>query len=262
MGKKAKRSEPAEAKVDTPSVTPDVQLAWLKAVYAFHTFAYRDPRSAFSSAMGLPIVSPTAALLGIPSTLFCLGYADEAQGFLRRIHECRAVIDPPEGAIFFRAFHQLRRYETDKYDKNNPRLGFTLINQGTREYGVLQGPISVFVGVPDEFVESATLALRNRSHVGTHDSLCSLVGDVERVSAPTDVVFLPPETWHNEPPQMGGVTILTLARFKGPFAEPTVGNHWWMAGGDNTELVEYLVKGTFQGTTRGKIYRKNPPKPS
>lgn len=239
-----------------------ITLTWLRARYHFHTFCYRDPRSAFSSALGLPVVSPTAVLLGIASTLFNIGKANEAREFIKVTHHCQVVVDPPNGAVFFRAFHQLRRYETaisktkKKDFKPNPRIGFTQINQGTKEYALIDGPMTLFVGVPQDFVEAAKLALRNRDHIGTHDSLCALLGEVEECEEPTDVVYLPPERWQNQLPQDTGVTILTLSRFARPLT-PTVGKHWWMAGGDNTELVPFLIKGKFTGTTRGKIFRKN-----
>ena len=115
-----------------------VPRTWLRARYHFHTFCYRDPRSAFSSALGIPVVSPTAVLLGIASTLFNIGEADQALAFIRLAHDCRVAVDPPHAAIFFRAFHQLRRYETaisktkKKDFKPNARIGFTQINQGTK----------------------------------------------------------------------------------------------------------------------------------
>jgi hypothetical protein len=233
-----------------------VPLTWVKAAYHVHTFAYRDPRSAFSSATGLPVVSPTAVLLGIASTLFNLGRADEAQTFLGIIHACQVAIDPPEGAIFFRAFHQLRRYYSTTKGRTE-RAGFTNINQGTREHGLFDGLITLFVGVPENFVNSVKLALCNRDHLGTHDSLCSLVGKVEVCSEPEGVIYLPPEEWQARVPPTSGVTILTLSRFKSVPIRPTVGKHWWMAGGADTELVPYLIKGRFTGTSRGKIYHKN-----
>jgi hypothetical protein len=231
-------------------------LSWVKAAYHLHTFAYRDPRSAFSSATGLPVISPTAVLLGLASTLFNLGKSDEARAFLTVIHSCRVAVDPPDGVIFFRAFHQLRRYETDKYDKTNPRLGHTQINQGTREYGLVQGLVTIFVGVPKAFAHSVKEALQNRDHLGTHDSLCSLVGEVEDCSQPQGVIYLAPEEWQAQIPTVAGLTILTLARFKSAPVRPVVGQHWWMSGGEDTELVPYLIKGRFVGTSRGKIYRK------
>lgn len=237
-------------------------LCWVKATYNLHTFAYRDPRSAFSSAPGLPVVSPTAVLLGIVSTLFNLGRAEDALAFLKVMHTCKVVVEPPEGVIFFRAFHQLRRYETGQMKtskekfKPNPRVGFTKINQGTREYGLVEGPITLFVAVPESSVEPIKLALRNRDHLGTHDSLCSLVGEVETSAEPQDVVYLSPEEWQNHMPDSSGITIVTLSRFKGSPVKPTVGKHWWMAGGEDTELASYLIKGRFFGTSRGKIYRK------
>src|SRR4051794_39803332 len=81
----------------------DIPLKWVRASYHFHTFCYRDPRSAFSSALGIPVVSPTTVLLGVASTLFNLGKADEARGFIRNAHLCRVAVDPPSGAVFFRA---------------------------------------------------------------------------------------------------------------------------------------------------------------
>jgi hypothetical protein len=63
-----------KAKVPSEPAAPiATELTWLRAAYAFHTFTYRDPRSPQSSAPGLPLVSPTAVLLGIASTLFNLG---------------------------------------------------------------------------------------------------------------------------------------------------------------------------------------------
>ena len=246
-----------KVKADSKSVTltPAIQLIWLKSAYKFHTYAYRDPRSAFASAMGSPVVSPTTVLLGIASTLFSLGKETEAKAFLGVAHNCRVVVDAPDGIIFFRAFHQLRRYETDKYDKHNPRLGLTNINQGTREYGLVEGETTVYVGIPEEHNESARLALTNLGHLGTHDSMCSLVGNVENCSEPnSDVVYMPPEQWKTNVPS--GSTAVTLSRFKNTTVAPTL-PHWWMAGGDNTEQVPYFIKGRFEGTSKGKIYKKH-----
>lgn len=263
MARKTHRPKVIARGVGASEAIPiSIPLTWLRARYHFHTFCYRDPRSAFSSALGIPVVSPTTVLLGIASTLFNIGKANEAREFIKVAHHCHVVVDPPNGAVFFRAFHQLRRYEsaiskTKKKDfQPNPRIGFTQINQGTKEYALVAGPVILFVGVPREFAEATKLALRHRDHLGTHDSLCALVGEVEECQEPTDVVYLPPERWQSQLPQQTGVTILTLSRFTQAL-EPTVGAHWWMAGGKDTELVPYLIKGQFVGTSRGKIYRKH-----
>jgi hypothetical protein len=180
---------------------------------------------------------------------------------LSQAHLCKVMIDPPRSAVFFRAFHQLRRYETDQNKgkkekfKPNPRVGLTDINQGIREHGLIEDSLRIFIGVPAALADSVTVALRNRDHVGTHDSLCSLVGDIESCPEPRNVVFLSPEQWQNQPPSVRGVSIVTLARFCGPL-KPAVGGRWWMAGGPETELVPFLIQGTFIGTNRGKIFRK------
>lgn len=244
------------------------ELKWLKASYRFHTYSYRDPRSAFAAAVGLPVVSPTTVLLGVASTLFRVGLADEARSFLRVAHKCKVVVDPPDGVIFFRAFHQLRRYETGamkvpkKQFKPNPKLGLTKINQGTREYGLIDGMMTIFAGVPHDHVEHTEIALTNLTHLGTHDSLCSIDGNVEFCSEPSQIMYMPSEDLAKEIHQNGldvldkGVAIVTLSRFKS--AIQPVSEHWWMSGRDeDTERLSYAIHGKFTGTTRGKIYRKN-----
>ena len=238
------------------------ELKWLKASYRFHTYSYRDPRSAFATAVGSPVVSPTTVLLGVASTLFRVGLADEARSFLRVAHQCKVIVDPPDGVIFFRAFHQLRRYHTDKYDKSNPRLGMTNINQGTREYGLVEGMMTIFVGALNDQVKSVKIALSNLTHLGTHDSLCSIDGNVEFCSEPSQIMYMPSEDLAKEIHQNGmdvldkGVAIVTLSRFKS--AIQPVSEHWWMSGRDeDTERLSYAIHGKFTGTTRGKIYRKN-----
>ena len=245
-----------KAKTDSKTITPTPAppLIWIKAAYKFHTYAYRDPRSAFASAMGSPIVSPTTVLLGIASTLFSIGKACEAKLFLDTAQYCKVVVDAPDGIIFFRAFHQLRRYETDKYDEQNPRLGLTNINQGTREYGLVDGQTTLYVGIPEEHFEAVKLALTNLGHLGTHDSICSLIDNAEKCSEPNDVVYIPPEQWKTNVPS--GSTVVTLSRFKNDDIKPTLPN-WWMAGGENTERIQYFIKGKFEGTSRGKIYKKH-----
>ena len=254
-------------KKDAPAESPE-KLKWLKASYRFHTYSYRDPRAAFATAVGLPVVSPTTVLLGVASTLFRVGLADEAKSFLEVAHKCEVVVDAPDGVIFFRAFHQLRRYETDAMKvrkekfKPNPRIGLTKINQGTREYGLVEGAMTVFIGIPNDQVEYVKISLTNFTHLGTHDSLCSIDGDVESCSEPSQIIYMPSKDLAKEIHQNGldildkGVTIVTLSNFKDAI-QPVVGRHWWMSGGDDTELLSYTIPGKFNGTTRGKIYRKN-----
>ena len=48
--------------------------------------------------------------------------------------------------------------------------------------------------------------------------------------------------------------MVTLSRFDRPI-EQTL-DHWHLAGGKDTERVSYLIPGRYEGTTRGKIYRR------
>ena len=256
----AKKNSKSQSEKLFPEIKPE--LKWLRAEYHLHTFAYRDPRSAFASGSALPVVSPTTVLLGIVSTLFSIGEAEKAKQFLSIAHHCQVMIDSPEGIIFFRAFHQLRRYETMKYGAN-PRFGLTKINQGTREYGLVDGLMRIFVGIPDQEIEAASLALTNLRHLGTHDSLCSLSSVVETCTQPKpeQVVYLPSREVARSGEQAisllaKGVTIVTLSCFKQDQPiKPTL-QHWHLAGGDDTEHIPYAIQGYFQGTTKGKVYFK------
>lgn len=255
-----KKKPQPENGVSDKSSLPD--LTWQRAAYQFHTFAYRDPRSAFASGTALPVVSPTTVLLGVVSTLFSIGEAEQANQFFSIAHKCEVIVDAPDGIVFFRAFHQLRRYETLKYGAN-PKFGLTKINQGTREYGLVEGDVRIFIGVPQEQAENVRLALTNLRHLGTHDSLCSLVSPVGvcEKPKPEEVLYLPSKEVAQELRQQlvkiveSGVTMVTLSRFTGELIQRTL-KHWHMTGGQDTELIAYAIPGIFEGTTRGKIYRK------
>jgi hypothetical protein len=94
----------------------------------------------------------------------------------------------------------------------------------------------------------------NRDHLGTHDSLCSLLGEVTDCDEPNDVVYAGPEDAY----PLTGVTAVSLSRFK-CLPQPTL-RHWWIAGGQaDTEVVPFVISGQFRGTTRGKVYRKTEP---
>lgn len=241
-------------------------LAWQKASYAFHSYAYRDPRTVFSAGSGSPVVSPTTVLLGIVATLFAFGRTEDAKALLPIIHQCEVMVDTPEGIIFFRAFHQLRRYETDKYDTAksgpNPRLGLTKINQGTKEYGLVQGEMTLYVAVPNEHILAVAFGLENLRHLGSHDSLCSLHGKVERCQKPESVIYSTPDQFSTQlstgQVKLEGlrVTRATLSRFKAGLNWQNGKINWFLSGGNETEQFSCVIQGGLMGTTRGKIYRR------
>lgn len=258
------RRPKAKTKTQSSAVPGEIgPLVWLRARYELHNFSYRDPRGAFSAAVALPIISPTAVLLGICSTLYQSGRQLEAEEFLRTIHRCGVKVDPPDGAVFFRAFHQLRRYvgTQDKGKGPKDNIGFTKINQGTREYGLLQGPLTIYVGVPESQRRFVSDALRDRNHIGTHDSMCSLLGDVEAVAEPKEILC--DALGEGVIPLASGepVTVVTLSRFtSAEFGDSPA--PWTMSGGKNTELVPFVIPGAFTGTRSGKLYRKRGLRPA
>lgn len=233
-------------------------MIWLKASYNFHTYCYRDPRSVYSTGVGIPVVSPTTVYLGILSTLFRLGRENEAHDFISNIDRFTVIVDAPDAIIFFRAFHQVRRYHSRKWGAN-PRMGLTQINQATKEYGLTQGEMTIYVQVDEKFKESVHSALENLTHLGTKDSLCSLCKNIEVVNQPVDIIYKPSIMISNEDAikhlrSRKSLTMVTLSRFvENP--NPIIYN-WFMSGNQNTLLETYVIPGRYIGTTKGKIYMK------
>ncbi len=250
-------------------------LQWLRAQYTFHTYSYRDPRSVFAAAVGSPVVSPTTVILGIASSLFRVGKAEEAQAILQNAHLLKVCVDAPAGMIFFRAFHQIRRYDVEYIGKDrrkgvNPRFGLTNISQATREHALVEGAMTLYVAAPESFERSIRCGLENLTHLGTHDSLCSLCGAVEEYSPAchlqhSEVIYLPsgevpPEQMEQWLQQGKQLMIVTLSRIKPnnkQQAWKTAFPHWWLCGDKKTEIVAYLIAGRLEGTSRGKIYKKH-----
>jgi hypothetical protein len=59
----------------------------------------------------------------------------------------------------------------------------------------------------------------------------SLVGDVIRCDEPSNVVYWPPERWQRQMPDVTGVAVVTLSRFRRQPVKPAVGDRWWMSEG-------------------------------
>lgn len=243
-------------------------LAWQKASYSFHSYAYRDPRTVFAAGSGSPVVSPTTVLLGLVATLFAFGRTEDAKALLPILHQCEVLVDAPDGIIFFRAFHQLRRYEhwyigKEKSKGPEPRVGLTKINQGTKEYGLVEGVTTLYVATPNEHIEAISFALENLRHLGSHDSLCSLEGPVERCQKPLNVIYATGENFGEQISSgqfsLGelNVTRVTLSRLTSGLIWQNGKINWFLAGGSETEQVSYVIPGSLRGTTRGKIYRKS-----
>jgi hypothetical protein len=84
--------------------------------------------------------------------------------------------------------------------------------------------------VPQDFVESAKLALRNRDHIGTRDSLCALLGDVEKCGgtdgrglSPTGALAKPiaSANWRDNP-----YSFTLHSRFEAYYRDTLVDGRW------------------------------------
>jgi hypothetical protein len=86
--------------------------------------------------------------------------------------------------------------------------------------------------------------------------LCSLVGDVEHVAEPVQVLYEPLGEGPIRIQSGEPVTVVTLSRFVSAEFGDASPRHWRMSGGSNTELVPFVIPGGFTGTRSGKVYRR------
>lgn len=247
---------------------------WLGARYQAFYYHYREPGSAASRSVGSIAPSPTTVTLGISSTLFALGLAHEGREMARRAHECEVLIDTPESAVFFRATGLMRRYVNAAKKNERARLkgqeerasgGVTDPSPDLKEHAFVGGSFGIYLHAPADMAEMVTRGLEHLTCLGSRDSMLSPEGYPFELEGPPDGVLYSPREEIGKRLREEGldalphpITTATVSRFNAP---PTGYGaegyeHWWMAGGDNTEHVILAIPGRYYGTNRGRVYLK------
>jgi len=150
-----------------PQPTPQLSTGsttWIKADYEFaSTFSYRIPGVSNQFAIGSPIPSPAAVKLALVDTAIrWSGDVNKGRKIFDLVKTATVCVIPPPRIVRFRAF--IKRLK--------PRSNSLLESTGVRDYFLFEGPLSVYIQVPDSEKCEIEQLLQKIRRLGTTDSLC------------------------------------------------------------------------------------------
>jgi len=178
---------------------PAGPTTWLRADYEFpSTFSYRMPDVSAQFAVGSPIPSPAAVKLALVDTAIrWSGDVNEGRRIFDIIKTASICVVPPPRIARFRAF--IKRLKPDevvacanhpsyrvsaKLRRNRrpacpfcgtiPDVNLPILEEstGVRDYFLLDGPLSVFIEVPQSDAAYIARLLQRIRRFGTSDSIC------------------------------------------------------------------------------------------
>lgn len=137
---------------------------WVKGEIEFGTtFSYRQPAASAQFAIGSPIPSPATIKLALVDTAIRLsGSVKYGEQVFEWLKTCLVYTIPPECVVQFRVF--LKRLK--------PREQELEESFGVRDYFLVEGPLTVFIRVPQAKAREAKELLSKIRALGTTDSLC------------------------------------------------------------------------------------------
>jgi hypothetical protein len=194
---------PRHARSPSQSVAqpPAGPTTWLRADYEFpSTFSYRMPDVSAQFAVGSPIPSPAAVKLALVDTAIrWSGDVNNGRRIFDAIKTARVCVVPPPRMVRFRAFIKRLKPPHSSAGPGAP----TVESTGVRDYFLLDGPLSVFIGVPQSDAAYIAWLLQRIRRFGTSDSVCWCRG--VREEAPDETLC--PQPFGNLSHTQGGLVV-------------------------------------------------------
>jgi len=180
---------------------PAGPTTWLRADYEFpSTFSYRMPDVSAQFAIGSPIPSPAAVKLALVDTAIrWSGDVNKGRRIFDTIKTARVCVVPPPRMVRFRAFIKRLKPPHSSAGPGAP----TVESTGVRDYFLLDGPLSVFIGVPQSDAAYIAWLLQRIRRFGTSDSVCWCRG--VREEAPDETLC--PRSLGNLSHAQGGLVV-------------------------------------------------------
>ena len=170
-------------------------MVWLKAEIHFGTsFSYRQPDASAQYAIGSPLPSPAAIKLALVDTAIrWRGDVRYGQRVFNWLKTCTVHAVPPEKVVRFRVFLKRMKPEEFRICPNHPdyrqsakekkkpcpecghepiKIKELSVSFGTRDYFLMNGPMNLFLQVPDSRADQLVDLLKRVRKLGTSDSLC------------------------------------------------------------------------------------------
>ncbi len=145
-------------------------MIWLRADYEFpSTFSYRMPDVSAQFAIGSPIPSPATVKLALVDTAIrWSGNVSEGRRIFDLVKTLKVCVVPPRRMVRFRAFIKRLKPPHSSAGPGAP----TVESTGVRDYFLLDGPLSVYMKVPQAHADEIRKLLLRIRRFGTSDSLC------------------------------------------------------------------------------------------
>jgi hypothetical protein len=159
-------------------------MIWLRADYEFpSTFSYRMPDVSAQFAIGSPIPSPATVKLALVDTAIrWSGNVSEGRRIFDLVKSLKVCVVPPPRVVRFRAFIKRLKPPHSSAGPGAP----TVESTGVRDYFLLDGPLSVYMKVPQAHADETRRLLLRIRRFGTSDSLCWCAGVSEEL--PNDLL--------------------------------------------------------------------------
>jgi CRISPR-associated Cas5-like protein len=142
-------------------------MVWICGTYNFaSTFSYRIPYFSSSYALSVPAPSPSTIKLAIvASAINRTGNIENGKALFEKIRISEVLMELPEKVSIFKVF--LKRLKKKRQEQAfEPTFGI-------REYVIYNGPLKIYLNIPDDSSEAIINALKNIQFLGTSDSLCT-----------------------------------------------------------------------------------------
>jgi CRISPR-associated Cas5-like protein len=154
-------------------------MVWVCGTYTFaSTFSYRIPYFSSSYALSAPAPSPSTIKLAIvASAINRTGNVNAGKTLFKKICTSEVLMELPERISVFKVF--LKRLK-----KKRQEQAFE-ITFGIREYIIYNGPLKIYLNVPEDSLKATIEALRNIQFLGTSDSICTCTNTTKVTRPPT-----------------------------------------------------------------------------
>jgi CRISPR-associated Cas5-like protein len=170
-------------------------MVWVSAKYRFaSTFSYRIPHFSSSYALTAPAPSPSTIKLAIiATTINRTGDIERGKNLFKKIHSAKVAIEVPNKIVFFKAFMKRLKKKRKEELLYTP---FGIITKrfestfGIREYVLYNGPLTIYLNIPEEARQETLKTLTLVQYLGTSDSLCYCLETSVKSPSPTNCTKL------------------------------------------------------------------------
>ena len=144
-------------------------MVWASGIYEFaSTFSYRIPYFSSSYALTAPAPSPsTIKLAMVASIINRKGNVKDGEALFEKIRTTEVLMELPARMSIFKVF--LKRLKKKRQEQAFEQTF------GIREYVIYDGPLKIYMNVPETVFSKTLEAMKYVQFFGTSDSTCTCI---------------------------------------------------------------------------------------